>query len=412
MKHVSRRWAVISVACLVAAVTVGASSVPTRARGGMVASQNQIASQIGARVLEDGGTAVDAAVATAFALAVVHPSAGNIGGGGFMVYRPSSGEPIAYDFREVAPARATATMFLVHGKYSPEVHHNSYLAVGVPGTVAGLHLAWKDAGKLPWRRLIDPAIALARDGFPLSEGLARSLSEVVQGARMQRSPAAVAQSRRMARRTWAVKCSNSQTWRETLERIASQGPAGFYEGETARLIEKEMVSHGGLITRDDLKNYVARKRAPIVGNYRGFDVISMPPSSSGGVALVEMLNILEGYDLASMGAGSASSIHLMTEAMRRAYADRARYLGDPDFITDMPIPRLTSKAYAAEPAQDDQQPAGVSLDPDFFRVAGRKPRDDADLRSRCGEKCRLDDLHARAGIRREDRRAWRRFSLE
>ena len=132
MKHVSRRWAVISVACLVAAVTVGASSVPTRARGGMVASQNQIASQIGARVLEDGGTAVDAAVATAFALAVVHPSAGNIGGGGFMVYRPSSGEPIAYDFREVAPARATATMFLVDGKYSPEVHHNSYLAVGVP----------------------------------------------------------------------------------------------------------------------------------------------------------------------------------------------------------------------------------------------------------------------------------------
>jgi len=366
MKHVSRRWAVISVACLVAAVTVGASSVPTRARGGMVASQNQIASQIGARVLEDGGTAVDAAVATAFALAVVHPSAGNIGGGGFMVYRPSSGEPIAYDFREVAPARATATMFLVDGKYSPEVHHNSYLAVGVPGTVAGLHLAWKDAGKLPWRRLIDPAIALARDGFPLSEGLARSLSEVVQGARMQRSPAAVAQFSKNGTPYLGGEVLRQPDLARTLERIASQGPAGFYEGETARLIEKEMVSHGGLITRDDLKNYVARKRAPIIGNYRGFDVISMPPSSSGGVALVEMLNILEGYDLASMGAGSASSIHLLTEAMRRAYADRARYLGDADFITDMPIPRLTSKDYAAGQRQTiSSQRASVSTPTSF-----------------------------------------------
>jgi gamma-glutamyltranspeptidase/glutathione hydrolase len=347
MKRVSRRWAVASVACLVAAVTVGASAVPTRAHSGMVASQNQIASQIGARVLEDGGTAVDAAVATAFALAVVHPSAGNIGGGGFMVYRPSSGEPIAYDFREVAPARATATMFLVDGQYSAEVHHNSYLAVGVPGTVAGLHLAWKDAGKLPWRRLIDPAIALARDGFPLSEGLARSLGEVVQGARMQRSPAAVAQFSKSGTPYLAGEILKQPDLARTLERIASQGPAGFYEGETARLIENEMVAHGGLITRDDLKHYVAKKRAPIVGNYRGFDVISMPPSSSGGVALVEMLNILEGYDLASMGAGSASSIHLMTEAMRRAYADRARFLGDADFITDMPIQRLTSKDYAA-----------------------------------------------------------------
>jgi gamma-glutamyltranspeptidase / glutathione hydrolase len=342
-------WHSAALVCLIAGweLTIGASSVPTLARGGMVVSQNQIASQAGARVLEDGGTAVDAAVATAFALAVVHPSAGNIGGGGFMVYRPSTGDPVAYDFREVAPAKATATMFLVDGRYQSEVHHNSYLAVGVPGTVAGLHLAWKDAGKLSWRRLLDPAITLARDGFPLSEGLARSLSQVVQGRLMQKSPAAIAQFSKSGTPYAAGEVFNQPDLARTLERIAAQGPAGFYEGETARLVEKEMLSHGGLITRDDLKEYAARKRAPVVGTYRGVDIISMPPSSSGGVALVEMLNVLEGYDLASMGAGSASSIHVMVEAMRRAYADRARYLGDSDFVTDMPIPRLTSKAYAA-----------------------------------------------------------------
>jgi gamma-glutamyltranspeptidase/glutathione hydrolase len=342
-----RAW-FVAVTVAVLCVAVGASSVPVRSHGGMVASQNQMASQIGARVLEDGGTAVDAAVATAFALAVVHPSAGNIGGGGFMVYRPTSGEPVAYDFREVAPAKATATMFLVDGKYQADVHHNSYLAVGVPGTVAGLHLAWKDAGKLPWRRLVDPAITLARDGFPLSEGLARSLSQVVQGRLMQKSPAAVAQFSKNGTPYAAGEILKQPELAQTLERIAAQGPAGFYEGETARLVEKEMLAHGGLITQDDLKRYTAKKRTPVVGNYRGVDVISMPPSSSGGVALVEMLNVLEGYDLSKMGAGSASSIHLMVEAMRRAYADRARYLGDSDFVTDMPIPRLTSKPYAAE----------------------------------------------------------------
>jgi gamma-glutamyltranspeptidase/glutathione hydrolase len=346
-KHAARSWAI---ATLVTAVclTVGASSVPTRAGGGMVVSQNHVASEVGARVLEEGGTAVDAAVATAFALAVVHPSAGNIGGGGFMVYRPSSGEPVAYDFREVAPAKATATMFLVDGVYKSEVHHNSYLSVGVPGTVAGLHLAWKESGKLTWRRLIDPAIALARDGFPLTEGLARSLSDVVQRPQMQKSAAAVAQFSKNGTPYAAGELLKQPDLARTLERIAAQGPAGFYEGETARLIDKEMSSHGGLITRDDLKHYTARKRPPIVGNYRGFDVISMPPSSSGGVALVEMLNILEGYDLASMGAGSASSIHVMAEAMRRAYADRARYLGDSDFVTNMPIARLIAKPYAVD----------------------------------------------------------------
>ena len=167
-------------ACGLFSLTLSAVSVPTRAQKGMVASQNEIASKIGADIIAGGGTAVDAAVATAFALAVVHPTAGNIGGGGFIVYRPAKGDAVAYDFREVAPAKASATMFMKDGKYSAEVHHNSHLAVGVPGTVAGLHLAWKEQGKLPWKRLVDPAVALARDGFTVTEGLSRSLKNALR----------------------------------------------------------------------------------------------------------------------------------------------------------------------------------------------------------------------------------------
>src|SRR5437868_9338777 len=183
----------LAVLAAIAALSVGAGaiSVPTRAQKGMVASQTEIASKIGADVIAAGGTAVDAAVATAFALAVVHPSAGNIGGGGFIVYRPAKGEPVAYDFREMAPAKASPTMFMKDGKYSAELHHNSYLAVGVPGTVAGLHLAWKEQGKLPWKRLVDPAVALARDGFVVSDALARSLTSALK--HMQKYPASVAQ---------------------------------------------------------------------------------------------------------------------------------------------------------------------------------------------------------------------------
>src|SRR6476620_11085379 len=189
----------------------------------MVSSQNQIASHIGARVLEDGGTAVDVAVATAFALAVVHPTAGNIGGGGFLVYRPAKGDAVAYDFREVAPAKASPTMFMKDGTYSAELHHNSYLAVGVPGTVAGLHLAWKEQGKLPWKRLVDPAIALARDGFAVSEALARSLKNVQRS--MQKYPASVAAFTKNG-----VPYEPGETLKQpdrarTLERIAVQGPA-------------------------------------------------------------------------------------------------------------------------------------------------------------------------------------------
>ena len=312
----------------------------------MVVSQNAIASKVGADVIRDGGTAIDAAVATAFALAVVHPTAGNIGGGGFIVYRPANGEAVTYDFRETAPAKASPTMFMKDGKYSAQLHHDTYLAVGVPGTVAGLHLAWKEQGKLPWKRLVDPAVALARDGFTVTEGLARSLGGVLKA--MTEYPASIAQFSRNGVPYEAGDTLKQLDLARTLDRIAAQGPPGFYEGETALAVEKEMLAHGGLITRDDLKRYTARRRAPVKGTYRGYEVVSMPPISSGGVALIEMLNVLEGYDVRTMGAGSAAAVHLMAEAMKRAYADRAHYLGDPDFAHDMPLARLTSKEYAAE----------------------------------------------------------------
>ena len=334
-------------ACAIAVTTLAAGSVPVRATKGIVASQNEIASRIGADAIRDGGTAVDAAVATAFALAVVHPTAGNIGGGGFLVYRPAAGEPVAYDFRETAPARSTPTMFLKDGQYSSPLHHNSYLSVGVPGTVAGLHLAWKEQGKLPWKRLVDPAIALARDGFTVSDGLARSLRQALPRFQ-QMSPAAAAQFSKSGVPYEAGETLEQPDLAKTLDRIATQGPAGFYEGDTALALEKEMLAHDGLITREDLKQYKAIRRTPVRGTYRGYDVISMPPISSGGVALIEMLNVLEGYDLGKMGPGSAAEVHLLVESMKRAFADRARYLGDPAFNTEMPIARLTSKAYAAE----------------------------------------------------------------
>jgi gamma-glutamyltranspeptidase/glutathione hydrolase len=339
------RAAVLLVSGL-AATPALAGSQPVRARHGMVVSQNALAAQVGADVLRAGGGAVDAAIATAFALAVTHPAAGNIGGGGFLVYRPATGEPTAYDFRETAPAAATATMFLKDGKYDKELHHESHLAVGVPGTVAGLHMAWKEHGRLSWRRLVEPAIVLARDGFVVTDGLARSLKDVLP--EMKKYPASVAQFSREGMPYEMGDTLKQPELARTLERIAARGPAGFYEGETAELVEKEMAAHGGLVTRADLRAYQARRRDPLKGTYRGYDVLSMAPVSSGGTALIEMLNILEGYDLARSGFGSAATVHLLVEAMRRAFADRARYLGDPDANPGMPIGRLTSKGYAAE----------------------------------------------------------------
>jgi gamma-glutamyltranspeptidase / glutathione hydrolase len=356
-------------AALVFTLAAGAAqgaSQPVRSRHGMVASQNYIATQIGVEVLWDGGNAVDAAVATAFALAVTHPTAGNLGGGGFLLYRPAKGEPAAYDFRETAPAGASATMFLKDGAYDAEVHHRSHLAVGVPGTVAGLHMAWKESGRLPWRRLVQPAVSLAKQGIPVTDGLARSLKGILPT--MQAYPASVAQFSRAGTPYEMGDLLVQGDLAKTLERIADQGPAGFYQGRTAELIEKEMKRGGGLITRADLKAYRAQRRTPLRGSYRGYEVLAMPPISSGGTALLEMLNVLETYDLKQRGFGSAATVHLVSEAMRRAFADRARYLGDPEFNPGLAetVARLTSKEYARTLARGIREDAASVSSPSSF----------------------------------------------
>jgi gamma-glutamyltranspeptidase/glutathione hydrolase len=333
----------------------------------MVVSENVLAAEAGVRVLAEGGTAVDAAVATAFVLAVTHPSAGNIGGGGFLLHRPAAGEPEVFDFREAAPAAATATMFMPGGKYDAALHHHSHLAVGVPGTVAGLHLAWKTHGKLPWPRLVDPAIALARDGFTVTDGLARSLKEALP--ELSRYPASLAQFTRNGVPYEAGERLRQPELAQTLTRIAAEGPAGFYAGRTAELIVQEMKRGGGLITRADLAAYQPRRRAPLRGTYRGYEVLSIPPPSSGGIALLQMLNVLEGYDLKAMGFGSAAAVHLLAEASRRAYADRARYLGDPDFVPGMPVDRLVSKEHAAALRRTIREDRASSSAPDRFEWA-------------------------------------------
>ncbi|MGE0043508.1 MAG: gamma-glutamyltransferase [Vicinamibacterales bacterium] len=324
--------------------TAGAGSTPARAARGMVVSQNAVASNVGWQVIRDGGNAVDAAVATAFALAVTHPTAGNIGGGGFMVFRPATGDPITIDFREAAPSGSNPEMWLKDGKYDFDLHHNSHRSVGVPGTVAGLHLAWEKHGSKPWKSLVMPAVVLARDGFEVSFGLAASLERMIP--QFEKFPASLAQFTKNGQPYQPGDTLKQPDLARTLQRIADQGADGFYTGETAALIAKEMQAHDGLITEADLAAYKAHERAPIRGTYRGYEIIGMPPPSSGGVAIQEMLNILEGYDLEANGYGSAANMHLVAESMRRAFAERARYLGDPDFVGDMPLEMLTSKAHA------------------------------------------------------------------
>ena len=338
-----RAFLPVIAALLLSSLTLQAGSAPHRARTGMVVSQSDIASQVGWQVIKSGGNAIDAAVATAFALAVTHPTAGNIGGGGFLVYRESSGAATSYDFRERAPAGATPEMWLKDGKYDFDLHHNSHRSVGVPGTVAGLHMAWKEKGSKPWKDLVMPAVMLARDGFEISHGLARSLSGMLD--EFKRYPASLAQFSKNGQPYQAGELLKQPDLARTLQRIADQGPAGFYEGETAELLEKEMKANGGLITRADLKAYQARKRDVVRGTYRGHEIIGMAPPSSGGIGVITMLNILEGYDLKANGYGSARNLHLITESMRRAFADRAQYIGDPDFVTNIPVDRLISKEY-------------------------------------------------------------------
>jgi gamma-glutamyltranspeptidase/glutathione hydrolase len=265
------------------------------------------------------------------------------------VFRSASGDATTFDFREAAPAESHPEMWLVNGKYDTELHHNSHRAVGVPGTVAGLHLAWKTLGSKPWKDLVAPAIKLARDGFEMSDALARSLERTIPT--FKKYPASLAQFSKNGVPYKAGEIFKLEDLARSLERIANQGPAGFYEGETALLLEKEMKANGGLITREDLKNYQAKQRAPIRGAYRGHEIIGMAPPSSGGISVQLMLNILESHDLKANGYGSAKNIHLIAESMRRAFAERAQHLGDPDFVKTMPIERLTSKPYATQLAK-------------------------------------------------------------
>ena len=325
---------------------------PAVAREGMVVSAHRLASAIGDSILRRGGNAVDAAVATGFALAVVYPRAGNIGGGGFMVIRFPDGEATAMDFREKAPLAAHPEMWLdENGEYDRERHHLSHRAVGVPGTVAGFAYVHEKYGHLPWAELVDPAVRLARDGWIMTPGVAASLESVLDD--FQRYPASVAAFSREGDPYVTGDVFRQPDLAATLARIRDRGRDGFYTGETARLIVAEMERGDGLITLEDLARYEPVERAPVRGTYRGYGVLGMPPPSSGGTVLVEMLNILEGFGdpggagLAALGHNSADYIHHLAETMRRGYLDRARWIADPDFEA-VPVDRLTSEAYAAE----------------------------------------------------------------
>lgn len=312
----------------------------------MVVSASAIASDVGRDVLAAGGNAVDAAIATGFALAVTYPTAGNIGGGGFMVIRFPDGRATTIDFREKAPAAATPTMFTDStGAYSSRIHHNSHRSVGVPGTVGGFVLAHRKYGKTEWSALVKPASQLADTGFIIPTGLAASLA----GARNKLSAdsGALAAYYKAGQPYAAGARLILADLAGTLGRIGSQGSDGFYRGTTAQLIAAEMRRGGGLITEADLAAYQAVEREPMYGTFKGYQIISMPPPSSGGVALVEMLNILEGMNIEAMGHNSPQYLHSLVESMRRAFRDRALYLGDPGF-TQPPISRLISKRYAEE----------------------------------------------------------------
>src|SRR5215207_3503085 len=328
---------------------LAAAREPVRAKRGMVASTNELASHVGVDIMKRGGNAVDAAIAVAFALAVTHPAAGNLGGGGFMMIRLNDGKTTAIDYREMAPAAAHRNVYLDKNGNLIEGEGGSlvgYRAAGVPGTVRGMELALKKygSGKLSWAQLVEPARRLAANGFPVTYSLARSL----HGSReyLEQYP----ETKRIY-----LKGGNfyneGEIFRQpelaaTFGRLQRSGPNEFYEGETARLIVADMKRNNGLMTMEDLRGYVAKERTPLRGTYRGHEIISMPPPSSGGAVLIEMLNILEGFDLQKMEASSSERYHLMAEAMRRAFADRAEYMGDSDFVK-VPVPGLIDNAYAA-----------------------------------------------------------------
>jgi gamma-glutamyltranspeptidase/glutathione hydrolase len=353
-------WHRRSILRLASFVLIGALTLPIAARGdeqidhaqavvaknGMVVAQEATAARIGADILRQGGNAVDAAVAVGFALAVTYPRAGNLGGGGFMLIHQASGNDAAIDYRETAPAAITDNSFLdAQGNADPQKSRDSALAIGVPGTVEGLAFAAHQygSGRFTLADLIAPALALARDGMPVTDDIAgMSTNEL---ARLKRWPSSAKIFLNPDGTALALGGSLVQSdLAHTLEAIAKDGPRAFYDGPIAATIAAAVKEAGGVMTADDLGGYSAFERTPVRGSYRGYDIVSMPPPSSGGVELIEMLNILEGYDLGHQD--DAHALHLMVEAMKRAYADRALFLGDPDKVK-APVEKLISKHYAA-----------------------------------------------------------------
>ena len=352
---------VLLIAVLVPAIGTAAPVHPAHGQHAMVASVHELASRAGVEMMQAGGNAVDAAVATGFALAVVHPQAGNIGGGGFMLLRMADGTIHFIDYREKAPAAATANMYLdAQGNVIEDASVVGYKAIGVPGSVAGLAFAEKKYGKLSLDRVMAPAIKLARDGFALAWEDAYDLHD--------KALATFPESRHIFQRDGKYY-EQGEIFRQpelarTLERIAAN-PDDFYHGTMARELAAAIQRGGGLVTAKDLADYEVKERAPVRGTYRGYQIISAPPPSSGGIALIEILNILEGYDLGKLGNRSAAAMHLTLEAFRRAFYDRAEFLGDPDFA-QIPVAQLMDGKYAAA-WRESIDPAHASLSQDLRR---------------------------------------------
>ncbi len=316
---------------------------PVESKAGMVVCVCPLAADVGAQVLADGGNAVDAAVAVAFAEAVTWPEAGNIGGGGFMLVRPADGDATFFDYRETAPAAATPTMFA-----DGTTDWRSHKSAGTPGTVRGLELAHKRFGTKPWKDLVTPAVKLAADGFTVDGPLAKRLNDILADAKTTN-----AEFRKVLGKPDGTAWQSGDTLRQTnlgttLAGIAEHGPTWFYTGPPADQLAEEMKAGGGLITKADLAAYAAKERKPLAGTYRGFDIVAAPPPSSGGTAILEALNVLETFDVRANPRHSAETMHLLAEVQRRVFRDRAEFLGDPDFVT-IP-PHLTTKEYAKKVA--------------------------------------------------------------
>src|SRR5271163_1896167 len=370
IQHTSlKRFPILcTLAALLASTVVAAPFRPTHGPHAMVASVHELASRAGVEIMREGGNAVDAAVATGFALAVVHPAAGNIGGGGFMLIRLYTGKSTFIDYREKAPLAATANMYLdSKGGVIPEASIVGYKAIGVPGSVAGMVYAEKKYGRLDLKRVMQPALRLARDGFVLSTEEAEELHD--------KNLALFPESKRIFQRDGNYyqpgEFFRQPELARTLQRIA-ENPDSFYHGDLAKEIARGIRKDGGIITERDLANYEVKKRGPVTGTYKDYTIISSPPPSSGGIALIEALNILEGYNLSRLGDRAPAEMHLIVEAYRRAYMDRGDYLGDPDFVK-IPVEQLIDKKYAAAwrtGIQQDQATPSSGL----HRPAGFLPR--------------------------------------